>query len=70
MEAARAGEQGRGFAVVAAEVRALAQRLADAAVVEQAAAAAESMQENAQLLVQSVSAFKLSRVASIPSVAN
>ena len=69
MEAARAGEQGRGFAVVAAEVRALAQRLADAAVVERAAAA-ELMQENAQLLVQSVSAFKLSRVASIPSVAN
>ena len=69
MEAARAGEQGRGFAVVAAEVRALAQRLADAAVVERAAAA-ELMQENAQLLVQSVSAFKLSRAASIPSVAN
>lgn len=50
VEAARAGEQGRGFAVVAGEVRNLAQR---------SAAAARSLKDLAQQLVQMVAVFAL-----------
>ncbi len=66
--AARAGEQGRGFAVVAGEVRALAHRVAEAAKevkslitlsVEQSAAAAESLKDQAGRLATVVSVFKL-----------
>ena len=54
VEAARAGDAGRGFAVVAAEVRALAQRSADAAqdVKTRIMASSEQVQEGAALVVE------------------
>jgi methyl-accepting chemotaxis protein len=53
VEAARAGESGKGFAVVAAEVRALAQRSAEAAkdVKARITASGEEVQRGAQLVV-------------------
>jgi methyl-accepting chemotaxis protein len=57
VEAARAGEQGRGFAVVASEVRNLAQQ--NAALVEQASAAAQQLREEADSLALAVGAFRL-----------
>jgi len=54
VEAARAGEQGRGFAVVAAEVRALAQRSAQAAreIKTLIGASTETVQNGAELVGQ------------------
>ncbi|WP_241123717.1 methyl-accepting chemotaxis protein [Achromobacter xylosoxidans] len=66
VEAARAGEQGKGFAVVAGEVqvnRAVSQMdevtQQNAALVEEAAAAAGSLQEQAQRLAEAVAVFKI-----------
>jgi methyl-accepting chemotaxis protein len=62
VEAARAGDAGRGFAVVAAEVRALAQRSADAAKEIKALIAASGQQVNAGVKLVGETGVVLERI--------
>lgn len=70
VEAARAGAQGRGFAVVAAEVRALAQRSAEAAKeINQLIADSVSRVERGSLLVDRAGSTMMDTVRSVEAVA-
>ncbi|HTJ89136.1 MAG TPA: methyl-accepting chemotaxis protein [Acidocella sp.] len=62
VEAARAGDAGRGFAVVAAEVRALAQRSADAAKEIKALIGASDQQVNAGVKLVRETGMVLERI--------
>jgi methyl-accepting chemotaxis protein len=70
VEAARAGAQGRGFAVVAAEVRALAQRSAEAAKeINQLIADSVSRVERGSQLVDRAGSTMIDTVRSVEAVA-
>ncbi|MDR7270835.1 methyl-accepting chemotaxis protein [Pelomonas saccharophila] len=70
VEAARAGEQGRGFAVVAAEVRALAQRSAEAAKqIKQLISESVGQVETGARLVQGAGSTMHETVTAIRSLA-
>jgi methyl-accepting chemotaxis protein len=74
VEAARAGEAGRGFAVVATEVRALAQRSADAAkdIKRLISTAATQVDEGVELVGETGKALEriLDQIADISAVVN